>query len=74
LTQRLNLGKYLDAINTVAAKSPMADEIPGKWPDLHSPFAVKYEIVRERSQDLSPLRKRRLANPLLPRPSRTSPR
>src|SRR5690242_4849541 len=45
-----DLGKYLEALKTVAVGSPMAVEIPAKLAE-HSCFEMKYEIVRKARND-----------------------
>jgi CBS domain-containing protein len=47
LGQMKDLGRYRDAIQSVANKSPMSLDVPSQLPEWHSPFATKYEIVRE---------------------------
>jgi hypothetical protein len=42
-----NLGKYGDAIQGIAAKSPMATLVPLKLQGIHTSFEAKYRIVRE---------------------------
>jgi len=45
------LGKYEDAINELAAKSPYAKEIPEKRPAWHTPFNKLYVLVRHARND-----------------------
>jgi hypothetical protein len=47
LGQMKDLGRYRHAIHSVADKSPMSVEVPSMLSDWHTPFALKYEIVRE---------------------------
>lgn len=41
------LNKYEPYINTVAKKSPLAEDIPNNWEGLHLKFATLYNSVRE---------------------------
>ncbi|HKM91169.1 MAG TPA: hypothetical protein VJX29_11185 [Candidatus Acidoferrales bacterium] len=42
-----NLFEYFGAINAIATRSPMAEEVPSQLPDFHQQFDVKYGVVRE---------------------------
>ena len=56
-----SLGFYLEAIKEVAARSPMATEVPSKLPEWHQEFEVKYGLVREaRNTALHPPHKIRI--------------
>lgn len=45
------LGSYQGSIAKIADLSPLAEEIPGQWRELHIPFARLYELVREARND-----------------------
>src|SRR5258708_23556055 len=42
-----DLGKYRETIQNIAARSPMAVEVPSMLPELHSTFEARYEMVRK---------------------------
>jgi CBS domain-containing protein len=46
-----SLGCYKDAIQQVAMKSPLADEIPNQHIHWHSKFSTTYELVRNARND-----------------------
>lgn len=45
------LGKYKDVIVPVAARSPLAEDIPTRYGDLHLSFSALYESVRTGRND-----------------------
>jgi CBS domain-containing protein len=46
-----DLGHYARDIQNVASTSPLADEIPARFPPWHSPFSRLYELVRDARND-----------------------
>ncbi len=52
LTRRvMDLGKYQSAINKEAAKSPLAGQIPGFFPQSQTRFEALYDLVRQGRND-----------------------
>jgi len=42
-----NLGEFKNLINSEAGQSPLAEQIPSEWPDVHLRFSDLYELVRD---------------------------
>lgn len=47
----LSLGSYRTKICIEASQSALAKDIPDQWPDVHTPFSVLYELVRNARND-----------------------
>jgi hypothetical protein len=46
-----NLGQYQEAIEEVAEKSPLATEVPDRFRNVHTPFNLLYNIVKDARND-----------------------
>ena len=46
-----DLGKYKDAMSEVVKHSALATDIPVKWRNVHTPFSLLYELVRNGRND-----------------------
>lgn len=49
--QMLDLGKYKLVVKEVADRSPLAADVPSLWRNVHTPFSVLYDIVRDARND-----------------------
>ena len=47
----LDLGKYKARIGIRASQSALAEAIPDQWPDVHIPFSLLYDLVRNARND-----------------------
>jgi hypothetical protein len=47
----LDLGKYKAKIGIRASQSALAEAIPDQWPDVHIPFSLLYDLVRNARND-----------------------
>jgi hypothetical protein len=47
----LDLGSYRTKIEIEASQSALAKDIPDQWPDVHIPFSLLYELVRNARND-----------------------
>jgi hypothetical protein len=45
------LGRYKDKILDCASNSALAEDIPDQWPDVHIPFSLLYDLVRNARND-----------------------
>ncbi len=46
-----DLGKYQTIVEEVASYSPLASELPSQWRNVHTPFSLLYDIVRNARND-----------------------